>query len=66
MQVKVKKLVEKPDRFRKAPKEKEAQIAKEIYEALNEQLTTKLFQLIGPPVPYLDPAFEALVYLAIS
>lgn len=45
--------------------EKEAQMAKEIYEALNEQLTTELPQLIDLRVPYLDPSFEALVKIQL-
>ena len=40
-------------------------MAKEIYEALNEQLTTELPQLIDLRVPYLDPSFEALVKIQL-
>ncbi|KAF8457979.1 BAR domain-containing protein [Terfezia claveryi] len=67
MRAKVKKLVEKPDNDPgKLPRtEKEAQMAKEIYEALNEQLTTELPQLIDLRVPYLDPSFEALVKIQL-
>ena len=40
-------------------------MAKEIYEDLNEQLTTELPQLIDLRVPYLDPSFEALVKIQL-
>lgn len=40
-------------------------MAKDIYEALNEQLTTELPQLIDLRVPYLDPSFEALVKIQL-
>lgn len=40
-------------------------MAKEIYEELNEQLTTELPQLIDLRVPYLDPSFEALVKIQL-
>ncbi|KAK6362074.1 BAR adaptor protein Hob3 [Orbilia blumenaviensis] len=64
---KVKKLVEKPDQDpTKLPRaEKEASMAKEIYEALNDQLQTELPKLIELRVPYLDPSFEALVKIQL-
>ncbi|OLL23176.1 Protein hob3 [Neolecta irregularis DAH-3] len=67
MRSKVKKLVDKPsDDAQKLPRaEKEAQIAKEVYERLNEQLSTELPQLIDLRVPYLDPSFEALVKIQL-
>ncbi|EPS37630.1 hypothetical protein H072_8647 [Dactylellina haptotyla CBS 200.50] len=67
MRSKVKKLVEKPDNDpTKLPRaEKEASMAKEIYEALNEQLQTELPKLIELRVPYLDPSFEALVKIQL-
>lgn len=67
MRAKVKKLVEKPDKDPgKLPRtEKEAQMAKDVYESLNEQLTTELPQLIDFRVPYLDPSFEALVKIQL-
>jgi hypothetical protein len=40
-------------------------MAKEVYEALNEQLTTEIPQLIDLRVPYLDPSFEALVKIQL-
>jgi len=63
----VKRLVDKPsDDPTKLPRaEKEAAMAREIYEELNEQLTTELPQLIDLRVPYLDPSFEALVKIQL-
>lgn len=40
-------------------------MAKDVYEALNEQLTTEIPQLIDLRVPYLDPSFEALVKIQL-
>jgi BAR domain len=59
--------VDKPsDDPTKLPKaEKEASMAREIYEDLNEQLTSELPQLIDLRVPYLDPSFEALVKIQL-
>ncbi|KAK4937425.1 BAR adaptor protein Hob3 [Elasticomyces elasticus] len=67
MRSKVKKLVEKPDKdVTKLPRaEKEAEMAKQAYEQLNEQLFTELPQLIDLRVPYLDPSFEALVKIQL-
>ena len=67
MRSKVKKLVEKPDKdVTKLPRaEKEADMAKQAYEQLNEQLFTELPQLIDLRVPYLDPSFEALVKIQL-
>jgi len=67
LRAKVKRLVDKPsDDPTKLPRaEKEAAMAKEIYEDLNEQLTTELPQLIDLRVPYLDPSFEALVKIQL-
>jgi hypothetical protein len=48
-----------------AQAEKEAQMAKEVYEALNDQLTGEIPQLIDLRVPYLDPSFEALVKIQL-
>jgi bridging integrator 3 len=63
----VKKLVEKPDKdVTKLPRtEREAEVAKQAYEQLNEQLFTELPQLIDLRVPYLDPSFEALVKIQL-
>jgi hypothetical protein len=63
----VKRLVDKPsDDPTKLPRaEKEAAMAREIYEELNEQLTTELPSLIDLRVPYLDPSFEALVKIQL-
>ncbi|GFP59642.1 protein hob3 [Trichoderma asperellum] len=67
LRAKVKKLVEKPDKdATKLPRtEKELEMAKAVYEQLNEQLTTELPQLIDLRVPYLDPSFEALVKIQL-
>jgi bridging integrator 3 len=67
LRAKVKRLVDKPsDDPTKLPRaEKEAAMAREIYEDLNEQLTTELPQLIDLRVPYLDPSFEALVKIQL-
>jgi bridging integrator 3 len=67
MRSKVKRLVDKPDKdVTKLPRaEKEAEMAKQAYEQLNEQLFTELPQLIDLRVPYLDPSFEALVKIQL-
>ena len=52
-------------RFRCIEKAKEAEMAKQAYEQLNEQLFTELPQLIDLRVPYLDPSFEALVKIQL-
>ena len=64
---KVKKLVEKPDKdASKLPRaERESELAKSAYEALNDQLFNELPQLIDLRVPYLDPSFEALVKIQL-
>ena len=64
---KVKKLVEKPDKDpTKLPRaERESELAKTAYEALNEPLFSDLPQLIDLRVPYLDPSFEALVKIQL-
>ena len=63
----VKKLVEKPDKdaSKLSGYEKEEQLAKTAYEAINEQLYSELPQLIDLRVPYLDPSFEALVKIQL-
>ncbi|KUM57556.1 hypothetical protein ACN42_g9612 [Penicillium freii] len=67
MRAKVKKLAEKPDKdVTKLPRtEREAEMAKQAYEQLNEQLFNELPQLIDLRVPYLDPSFEALVKIQL-
>ncbi|KAK9472003.1 uncharacterized protein V1510DRAFT_418375 [Dipodascopsis tothii] len=67
MRAKVKKLIDKPsDDVQKLPRaEKDADMAKQIYEELNEQLIAELPQLIDLRVPYLDPSFEALVKIQL-
>jgi len=67
MRSKVKKLTDKPDKDPgKLPRtEKELEMAKHLYEQLNEQLTNELPQLIDLRVPYLDPSFEALVKIQL-
>ncbi len=68
MRAKVKRLVEKPsDDTKKLPMaEREAAVAKDIYEQMNEQLLSELPQLIDLRVPYLDPSFEALVKIQLT
>lgn len=67
VRARVKRLVEKPDKdVTKLPRaEREAELAKQAYEQLNEQLFTELPQLIDLRVPYLDPSFEALVKIQL-
>ncbi|KAL9105545.1 MAG: hypothetical protein Q9227_009289 [Pyrenula ochraceoflavens] len=67
VRARVKRLVEKPDKdVTKLPRaEREAEMAKQAYEQLNEQLFTELPQLIDLRVPYLDPSFEALVKIQL-
>lgn len=67
MRAKVKKLTEKPDKdVNKLPRaEKDAEMAKQAYEQLNDQLFNELPQLIDLRVPYLDPSFEALVKIQL-
>lgn len=64
---KVKKLADKPsDDPTKLPRaEKESNMAEDVYERINQQLTTELPQLIDLRVPYLDPSFEALVKIQL-
>ncbi|OAA48779.1 protein hob3 [Cordyceps fumosorosea ARSEF 2679] len=67
LRAKVKRLVDKPDKdATKLPRtEKELDMARQLYEQLNEQLSTELPQLIELRVPYLDPTFEALVKIQL-
>lgn len=60
---KVRRLVDKPAKdAAKLPRaEKELQLAKEVFDQLNDQLKEELPQLISLRVPYFDPSFEALV-----
>ncbi|EDO16191.1 hypothetical protein Kpol_1014p9 [Vanderwaltozyma polyspora DSM 70294] len=60
---KVRRLVDKPAKdASKLPRaEKELNIAKDIFDHLNNQLKYELPQLIALRVPYYDPSFEALV-----
>lgn len=64
---KVKKLTDKPsDDPTKLPRaEKESNMAEDVYQRINTQLTTELPQLIDLRVPYLDPSFEALVKIQL-
>lgn len=65
---KVRRLIDKPAKDAgKLPKaERELQLAKEIFDDLNEQLKTELPQLVGIRVPYFDPSFEALVKIQLK
>lgn len=67
MRARAKKLAEKPDKdVTKLPRaEKDTEMAKSAYDALNEQLFNELPQLIDLRVPYLDPSFEALVKIQL-
>jgi hypothetical protein len=67
LRAKVRRMTEKPsDDVTKLPRlEKELSMAKDVYEQLNNQLTTELPQLIDLRVPYLDPSFEALVKIQL-
>jgi hypothetical protein len=40
-------------------------MARDVYDSLNEQLTSEIPQLIDLRVPYLDPSFEALVKIQL-
>jgi len=65
LRAKVKRLTDKPDKdAAKLPMaEKEAEIAKSQYEAINNTLLEELPQLVDMRVPYLDPSFDAVVKL---
>ncbi|KAK6462865.1 cytoskeleton structure, endocytosis, cell fusion protein [Scheffersomyces coipomensis] len=65
---KVRRLIDKPAKDAgKLPRaEKELQVAKEIYDDLNEQLKAELPQLIALRVPFYDPSFEALVKIQLK
>lgn len=64
---KVRRLIDKPAKdANKLPRaERELQMAKDIYDDLNNQLKTELPQLVGLRVPYFDPSFEALVKIQL-
>ncbi|KAG0227114.1 hypothetical protein B0O80DRAFT_465334 [Mortierella sp. GBAus27b] len=65
---KVRKLVEKPSEdATKLPRaEHEANVAKDMYDTMNSQLTTELPKVIDSRVAYLDPSFEAMVKSQLS
>ncbi|CAH6722861.1 reduced viability upon starvation protein 161 [[Candida] jaroonii] len=65
---KVRRLIDKPSKDAgKLPKaERELQLAKEIYDDLNEQLKYELPQLISLRVPFYDPSFESLVKIQLK
>lgn len=67
LRAKAKRLVEKPDKdATKLPRaEREADMAKQAYEQLNELLYAEIPQIIDLRVPYLDPSFEALVKIQL-
>ena len=64
---KVRKVIDKPSKdAAKLPRtEKELQVAKEIFDELNEQLKQELPQLIALRVPFYDPSFESLVKIQL-
>ncbi|CAO3588306.1 unnamed protein product [Absidia cylindrospora] len=61
--IKVRKLVERPsDDPQKLPMaEKEANLAREMYENINTVLINDLPKLVALRVPFVDPSFEAMV-----
>ncbi|KAL7664099.1 BAR domain-containing protein [[Candida] zeylanoides] len=65
---KVRKLIDKPnkDAGKLPAAERELQVAKGIYEDLNDQLKAELPQLISLRVPYFDPSFESLVKIQLK
>ncbi|KAI1308382.1 hypothetical protein EDD11_004311 [Mortierella claussenii] len=65
---KVRKLVERPseDNTKLPRAEHEANIARDMYEAMNAQLTAELPKVIDARVSYLDPSFEAVVKSQLS
>lgn len=65
---KARKLIEKPsDDSGKLPlAEKQSEDAREVFEALNNQLLTDLPVLMDLRIPYLDPSFEAMVRMQAS
>ncbi|KZT40763.1 BAR-domain-containing protein [Sistotremastrum suecicum HHB10207 ss-3] len=60
---KMRKLIDKPsDDPTKFPKaQQEHDDAKEIFDALNDQLVQELPQLLDLRIPYFDPSFEAMI-----
>lgn len=65
---KARKLAEKPsDDATKLPRaEKEAEDARNVFEAFNEALSAELPQLVDLRIPYLDPSFESMVRLQLQ
>ncbi|KAF9082359.1 hypothetical protein BGX29_001301 [Mortierella sp. GBA35] len=65
---KVRKLVERPsqDSSKLPQAEHEANIARDMYESMNAQLTSELPKVIDSRVAYLDPSFEAVVKSQLS
>ncbi|KAF9196564.1 hypothetical protein BGZ49_002759 [Haplosporangium sp. Z 27] len=65
---KVRKLVERPseDNTRLPRAEHDANICRDMYEAMNAQLTAELPKVIDARVSYLDPSFEAVVKSQLS
>ncbi|KAF9540162.1 hypothetical protein EC957_004601 [Mortierella hygrophila] len=65
---KVRKLVERPsqDSSKLPQAEHEANVARDMYEAMNAQLTSELPKVIDSRVAYLDPSFEAVVKSQLS
>ena len=64
---KARRLVDKPAKdASKLPRaERELQLAKDIFDNLNDQLKMEMPQLIALRVPYYDPSFEALVKIQL-
>ncbi|KAG0021316.1 hypothetical protein BGZ81_008946 [Podila clonocystis] len=65
---KVRKLVERPSEdHTKLPRaEHEAEVAREMYEAMNAQLIAELPKVIDTRIAYLDPSFEAALKSQLS
>ncbi|KAI8084790.1 reduced viability upon starvation protein [Halteromyces radiatus] len=61
--IKVRKLIERPsdDPQRLPTAEKEANLAREMYENINSILISDLPKIVELRVPYVDPSFEAMV-----
>ncbi|KAG0076860.1 hypothetical protein BGZ92_002212 [Podila epicladia] len=65
---KVRKLVERPseDHTKLPQAEHEAEVAREMYEAMNAQLMAELPKVVDSRIAYLDPSFEAAVKSQLS
>ncbi|KAG8925244.1 hypothetical protein FRC02_009814 [Tulasnella sp. 418] len=64
----MRKLIDKPSEDpTKLPKaQQENDEAKEVFEALNEQLISELPELLALRIPYFDPSFEAMIRMQVK